>query len=196
MNLFHLCPELNCNRKYKTKVKLVNHLLEIHKIIADDIQDPVEITKENKKNIENKKNTVKQSEKRELLIKEIEIKRQLELKAKEEAEELYKQQQIEKYNLIELEKIRLQDEKLKLEQINFEKFKLLEEEKLNKLADDQSEKKAICSICFDSDANAAVVPCGHSTFCYECISSHHVNNQNKVCPICRTEIVMIIKLYT
>lgn len=259
MSLFYICPEINCNRKYKTESKLVGHLLQIHKIISNRIHEPVEITKENKKNVENMKNNIKRIEQRESYIKEAEIKQQLELIAKREAEDLYRQQQIEKWGLIEEQKIRLLEEQLLIDRINFEKLKLLEEEKLKqeeKLITDkinfdkevqeqynkmkpafdqmtvplinsikegylanpniindlinefsnpkdktkhdfieQAEKKPICSICFDSDANTAVVPCGHSNFCYECISSHHVNSQNKVCPICRNEIMMIVKLY-
>ena len=67
---------------------------------------------------------------------------------------------------------------------------------LSECKDKPIEKKPICSICLDEDANATVVPCGHSNFCYECISSHHINSQNKECPICRNEIMMIIKLYS
>lgn len=260
MSLLFLCSEVNCNRKYKTKNKLVNHLLQIHKIIPNEISEPVKITKENKKNIENKRNNIKQTEQQELLLKEIEVKQQLELEAKREAEDLYKQQQIEKWKLIEAQKLRLQDEQLQLEKLNFEKLKLIEDEKLkqqekllneeinfnksvaeqyikmehifdktmgplvnslkkeflinpnivNDLMDsltkpkneikhdfiEQAEKNPICSICLDDAANAAIVPCGHSNFCYDCISSYHINSQNKVCPICRNEIMMIVKLYS
>lgn len=260
MNTFYFCTEINCNRKYKTESKLVGHLLQIHKIIRNEINEPVEITKENKKNVENKKNDIKRIEQRELFIKEAETKQQLDLIAKQEAEDLYKKQQMEKWELIELQKLRLQDEQLELEKINFEKLKLLEDEKLrqqeklindeinfnkrvqeqynninpvfdekmgplvnsikeeysknpnifNDLIDsltkpkdepkndfvEQTEKKQLCSICLDDDANAAIVPCGHSNFCHECISSHHINSQNKVCPICRTEIIMVVKLYS
>ena len=167
---------------------------------------------------------------------------------------------MEKWELIELQKLRLKDEQLELDKINFEKLKLLKDEKLkqeekllndkinfdklvaeqiikmkpvfdkemgqlvnsikeeysknpnifNDLIDsltkpkdevkndfvEQTEKKPLCSICLDDDANAAIVPCGHSNFCHECISPYHLNSQNKVCPICRTEIIMIVKLYS
>lgn len=258
MNTFYFCTEINCNRKYKTENKLVDHLLQAHKIISNRIHEPVEITKENKKNVANMNNNIKRVEQRELLIKEAEVKKELELIAKREAEDLYKQQQVEKWNLIEAQKLRLRDEELKLNQINFEKLKLLEDEKVkqeeklitdkinfNKKVEEQmlimkpafdeflspminclkeeylknpnlsedlmnalsqckdssknvehAEKKPICSICLDDDANAAVVPCGHSNFCYECISSHHINSQNKECPICRNEIMMVVKLYS
>jgi len=229
MSLFYICSETNCNRKYKTENKLVGHLLQVHKIISTQIHEPVEITKENKKNIENMKNNIKQIEQRESLIKEIEIKKQLELIAKREAEDLYRQQQIEKWKLIEAQKLRLQDEEFRHDQINFDKLKLLKDEKLkqeeklindkinfnkrvqeqykirssfdivtslliNSIEKEQSEKKLICSICLDHDANAAVVPCGHSNFCYECIKSHEINS--KECPICRNEIMMVVKLYS
>lgn len=264
MSSFFLCSEINCNRKYKTKNKLIDHLLQIHKIIAGEINEPVEITKENKKNVENKRNNIKQKEQREALIKEAEVKQQLELIAKREAEDLYRQQLIEKYKLIEEQKLKQQEEQLMINKNNFEKLKLLMDERLKReekliqeekliaeqidfdksleeqfdvkpdfnevmgplmssiqeeylsnpnLSGDlmntlsiykdgskhdfieQAEKKPLCSICLDDDANTAVVPCGHSNFCYECISSHHINNQNKVCPMCRQEIMMVVKLY-
>ncbi len=44
--MFHLCPELNCNRKYKTKPKLIDHLLKVHQIVDFVVDDPIEITKE------------------------------------------------------------------------------------------------------------------------------------------------------
>jgi hypothetical protein len=232
MNLFFICPEINCNRKYKTKNKLIDHLLYIHKIIADEIGEAVEITKENKKNVEIMKDNIKRIKHRELLIKEAEEKKQLELIAKLEAEDLYKQQLEEKYKLVEEQKIK-QQEKLINDKFNFNKsieeqcikmkhsfneingplINILKEEYslnptvLNEIINvlskpkdkhnfiEQAEKKPICSICLDADANAAIVPCGHSNFCHECISSYHIDNQNKVCPICRDEIMMVMKLY-
>ncbi len=107
--------------------------------------------------------------------------------------------------LLEEEKLK-QEEKLLTDKIEFnrsvqEQYKIRSSMDivtnllLNSIEDEQSEKKPICSICLDDDANAAIVPCGHSNFCYECISSHHINSQNKECPICRAEIMMVIKLY-
>lgn len=64
--MFYLCSELNCNRKYKTKNKLINHLLKEHKIIDAQVGDPIEITKENKQAVEERKNNVRLEEKKEL----------------------------------------------------------------------------------------------------------------------------------
>src|SRR5438093_1405714 len=111
MSLFYICSETNCDRKYKTLNGLISHLQKIHKII--------EITKENKKNIVN----MKQVKQRELLIKEIAVENQLELIAKLEAEDLYKKQLEEKYNLIEEQKLRVQDEQLIIDANNYEKLK-------------------------------------------------------------------------
>ncbi len=82
INSFYFCTEINCNRKYKTENKLVDHLLQVHKIISNDDHQPVEITKENKKNVQNMKNNIKQAEQRELLIKEAEVRQQLDKKLK------------------------------------------------------------------------------------------------------------------
>lgn len=51
MSLFYICSEINCNRKYKTKNKLILHLLDNHNIVMESANtiEPVLITKDNKK---------------------------------------------------------------------------------------------------------------------------------------------------
>lgn len=51
-----------------------------------------------------------------------------------------------------------------------------------------------CSICLDTRANTAVIPCGHSKFCRACLLD--VRQQgNSVCPTCTGPIEAILPLY-
>lgn len=54
--MFHLCQESNCNRKYKTKAKLIFHYSKDHqKVITEDlIPEPIQIPAKPKKSKEEK----------------------------------------------------------------------------------------------------------------------------------------------
>lgn len=170
--MFYICSELNCNRKYKTKNKLTDHLLMIHNVVNAEISDPVEITKDNRKQIKERKNEDKKEEQRQLLIKEIETKKQIELIAKQEAEETFKQMQIERFKSIEEEKLKLEEDLLTLMQNNSK-----------------------CSICMEGIADTAAIPCGHKSFCHSCIDNYHKSYPHKGCPVCRQDIMMITKIF-
>ena len=50
-----------------------------------------------------------------------------------------------------------------------------------------------CSICLNAPGGeCAVIPCGHSGFCYECLNACEVANG---CPLCRGPIERIQRLY-
>lgn len=53
MPLMYICTQHKCNRKYKTREKLLKHLVLQHKVIVkeDEIFTQVEITKENKRSV-------------------------------------------------------------------------------------------------------------------------------------------------
>ena len=53
--------------------------------------------------------------------------------------------------------------------------------------------EALCSICFEEPANYAAVPCGHKCGCKECFQT--VMNKDMRCPICRTDIDCVIRVY-
>lgn len=150
MSEFYLCSELNCNKKYKTKNKFINHLLNNHNVIKkeDEIGDPVEITKTNKKVEQDKKNKLKKQELMDEKIKEIEKFEELKLQAKLKAEEKYKQEQMEKYMLLEEKKLLLEEEKLKQQ----EKQKELDEKWISLIGsiqnkiENNSEECLICSV--------------------------------------------------
>jgi len=52
--------------------------------------------------------------------------------------------------------------------------------------DSEWEEKFICKICFEKESNSVLLPCNHSSLCYECASSI------TICPICREEVSQII----
>lgn len=195
MSLFYLCTELNCNKKYKTKDKLIGHLLEVHKIISPTIQDPAEITKDNRKVFENKRNNNKKQELREQQIKDIEKQKELEMIAKKESEEKFKQEQIEKYKIIESEKLRLEEAKLKLqeEENEINKKWLMA---IDKISNHLNENSDDCCICGENKADTAIVPCGHKHFCYGCIGDYHKMYPKKGCPVCRNYIQNLMKIYS
>ncbi|KAH9144080.1 hypothetical protein AeRB84_011952 [Aphanomyces euteiches] len=47
-----------------------------------------------------------------------------------------------------------------------------------------------CVICMDQVRNAVCIPCGHLSSCVDCLSAA------QVCPICRTAIQTVVKVYT
>ena len=186
MSLFFLCSEAGCNKKYKTRDKLVGHLLECHKITDPVVGEPLEITKDNRKSVETKRNNNRKKEQMDQKIKEIEQQKQMELEAKREAEEQIRLAQIEKYRALEIEKLRVEEERVKLESgwvTTIEKV----HGKVGK-GDD-------CCICSDCVADTAIVPCGHKHFCYSCIDTYHKTFPVKGCPICRKHIQSLVRIY-
>lgn len=53
----------------------------------------------------------------------------------------------------------------------------------------------ICEVCLlvPRDASVALVPCGHQRFCAACVSQ--VEARGLTCPICRSPITMVLRLY-
>ena len=51
-----------------------------------------------------------------------------------------------------------------------------------------------CIICLDSDKNSAMVPCGHTSTCYNCSLTLHSRDDAK-CPVCRQLIHRIVRIY-
>ena len=50
-----------------------------------------------------------------------------------------------------------------------------------------------CSVCMDEQKNCAFVPCGHLTVCFVC--ANEILEQNGKCPLCRTSIERILKIF-
>ena len=84
------------------------------------------------------------------------------------------------------EQMREEKERLEKEQVELLRSKVeLEKER---------QESTTCTICFDADVNATMVPCGHQRYCYEC-ADQVFKSYNKVCPHCRTEIMMVMKTF-
>ena len=58
-------------------------------------------------------------------------------------------------------------------------------EKVNKRADEN-----LCSVCMEEKKNILLSPCNHLCVCKKC--STHINN---MCPICRTPVTSILKVF-
>ncbi|XP_054627961.1 RNA-binding protein MEX3B [Dunckerocampus dactyliophorus] len=52
-----------------------------------------------------------------------------------------------------------------------------------------------CSVCFESEVIAALVPCGHNLFCMECANRICQRSQPK-CPICQTSVTQAIRIFS
>ena len=176
MPKFYLCPEEGCNRKYKRKDKLENHLLETHKRIIDNIGESIEITKENKKKIESERNEQCKKLNLEEIRIEIERTKQLELDCRKRAED----EMMESYRKIEEEKLKLEVKWVDI---------------LDRISKRDIVNDTDCCICFERPADSAPSPCGHKNFCLECISDYHVSFPNRGCPVCRREILMVNRIY-
>ncbi|KAJ7979854.1 Ankyrin repeat-containing protein [Quillaja saponaria] len=55
------------------------------------------------------------------------------------------------------------------------------------------ESGAICVICLDAPAEGACIPCGHVAGCMSCLNE--IKTKKWGCPVCRTKIDQVIKLY-
>ncbi|XP_016403860.1 RNA-binding protein MEX3B-like [Sinocyclocheilus rhinocerous] len=52
-----------------------------------------------------------------------------------------------------------------------------------------------CSVCFESEVIAALVPCGHNLFCMECANRICERNEPK-CPICHAAVTQAIRIFS
>lgn len=120
---------------------------------------------------------------------------QIKLQAKHEAEEKFHREQIDKFMLIEQEKLEEQERKLRLEHMENEieeQFVIFLSTFKANLENDPSK----CCICTEEDATTAALPCGHMFFCHECINDYRRDYPNRGCPICREKINSVHKIYS
>ena len=53
----------------------------------------------------------------------------------------------------------------------------------------------MCEVCLIEQRDARL-PCGHQLFCASCVAHlQHLEQQARGCPICRSEITMVLRLY-
>jgi archaellum component FlaC len=63
---------------------------------------------------------------------------------------------------------------------------------VNQVVKEEHKEKKMCPVCFDSEVNTALVPCGH-TYCKGC--SEADRSRYAKCPQCRTQINARIKIF-
>lgn len=63
---------------------------------------------------------------------------------------------------------------------------------VNQIVKPEDKEKKMCPVCFDSEVNTALVPCGH-TYCKGC--SEADKSRYAKCPQCRTQINARIKIF-
>ncbi|XP_061671560.1 RNA-binding protein MEX3B isoform X2 [Syngnathoides biaculeatus] len=52
-----------------------------------------------------------------------------------------------------------------------------------------------CSVCFESEVIAALVPCGHNLFCMDCANRICERSEPK-CPVCHTSVTQAIRIFS
>lgn len=52
-----------------------------------------------------------------------------------------------------------------------------------------------CSVCFESEVIAALVPCGHNLFCMECANRICERSEPK-CPVCQSGVTLAIRIFS
>uniref|UniRef100_G3SXD1 Mex-3 RNA binding family member B n=1 Tax=Loxodonta africana TaxID=9785 RepID=G3SXD1_LOXAF len=52
-----------------------------------------------------------------------------------------------------------------------------------------------CSVCFESEVIAAMVPCGHNLFCMEC-ANRICEKSEPECPVCHTAVTQAIRIFS
>ncbi|XP_072516305.1 RNA-binding protein MEX3B [Salminus brasiliensis] len=52
-----------------------------------------------------------------------------------------------------------------------------------------------CSVCFESEVIAALVPCGHNLFCMECANRICERNEPE-CPVCHAAVTQAIRIFS
>ncbi|XP_057695886.1 RNA-binding protein MEX3B [Corythoichthys intestinalis] len=52
-----------------------------------------------------------------------------------------------------------------------------------------------CSVCFESEVIAALVPCGHNLFCMDCANRICERSEPK-CPVCQSSVTQAIRIFS
>lgn len=61
------------------------------------------------------------------------------------------------------------------------------------LSSDFEEDDRLCKICYEKNANCVLLECGHSISCVDC--GKELLRLNQQCPICRTDIVRVVRIF-
>ena len=90
----------------------------------------------------------------------------------------------------EYAKKRFEPEEYVQQQQPEKKRKVFQEER--EQSDDTGKTDKKCCVCLDSAVQCAFVPCGHMVTCLNCAD----RVENDGCPICRSDIVMALRIFT
>lgn len=195
-NLFYFCPESECNRKYKTKDRMIKHLETEHQKTnaVSLVGEPQANTKENTTKDRTKKAKAVQTNKANFLKeKEEDFKRRVE---QEFADRLEKEK---KMNEEQLERNRkAQADMAEQKRINDERELQLTaswHQVLEKISNAVANNQEECLICCEKEQTTSCLPCGHKRFCFECITKYYESFPHRGCPVCRGEILFISRIY-
>jgi hypothetical protein len=190
---FLSCPVKGCNRKYKTQAKLTLHLKSNHPdddggdaekgwVVLEDIPLPRERmspnTFERLTGITAFENLVAAPT--------------LTNKQRKDAE----RQQIQDREA-QLHHAKLQAEQSRIEREKLERERIEQQiEAQKKLEARMLEHPEQCAICYErSSGGAAVIPCGHACFCFECLTDYVKKQKSRGCPVCRGQILTIQRIF-
>ncbi len=59
------------------------------------------------------------------------------------------------------------------------------------VADDSDDDHRVCVVCLERAKSTALVPCGHMCLCDSCASAKGL----KKCPICRADVVSVLRVF-
>jgi len=65
--------------------------------------------------------------------------------------------------------------------------------KIEKITNDLK-SNILCCICMENPKEIAFIPCGHRACCMKC-SNDVIKSNNKICPLCKTNIDSVLKVY-
>lgn len=185
VNGFYECPVRGCNRKYKTEGGLAFHI-ESHSdkkdehgwIVIDDSPPERRIIEKKPPRMsadEFESATGIALENLALPVTNKQKKGSVRKRIEERDEQLHQ---------LKVQAEQAHINKVKKELVVIEK--VIEIEQRNREHPDQ------CAICMDRPTRgAAVIPCGHACFCYECLTANTKNG----CPVCRAPVIKIQKIF-
>jgi hypothetical protein len=91
-----------------------------------------------------------------------------------------------KQKLLALEKLSLEESKIKMEKDILE---------FNVKCMENAANYDECCICLENPRDTLLTPCGHKFFCLNCVKNYTKNDSSKGCPICRVMITGFNKVF-
>jgi len=180
---FYLCKQPGCNRKYKTPKGWITHMQEDHNK-KDQIlilPSPVAIGKRANEEV----GGVHIPKNIRINNEAFYIERAIEARIEQEQREAAARQEAIRRAEAESREQFLLEQQLRKEIL----------ETSQQIQNYVRENPDTCTICMENASNAAVVPCGHAYFCYECITEYLESFSHRGCPFCRGKMDNVIRIY-